>query len=164
MFLIHIQAKIGLKGNFPENQAEMMPMPSTLNMGYFCSKSRQKWCLWWTPPTNRSQYALHGMSPLPIQAETMPTWSSSHKPMPSMLSAGCFFYISRLKCCLQDVNPPTNAQYALYRKFLLYIQAEMLPTGISPTKSCPVLSQQDVSLKHPVSNGAYGELSQTHAH
>ena len=48
--------------------------------------------------------------------------------------------------------------------FLLHIQAEMVPTGSPPTNKCPVCYIQDVSLTHPGSNGAYGELSQTHAH
>ena len=69
--------------------------------------------------------------------------------MPSMLSAGCFFYTSGLKWCLQQLLPQTSAQYVLYGMFLLHIQAEMVTTGTSPTNQCPVCYIQDVSLTHP---------------
>ena len=130
---------------------------------------------------------------------------------------GCLPYLSRLKRCLRGATPtnpcqvrslqyvslthpgwngayrnPKNSalQYALFRMFLLHIQAEMVPTETPSKKQCPVCYIQDVSLTHPGwngaygkhlpqshaqnslyvslthqgSNGAYGELSQTHAH
>ena len=55
-----------------------------------------------------------------------------------MLYTGCFSYTSRLKWCLQEHLPQTSAQHAIYRMFLLHIQAEMVPTGTSPTNQCPV--------------------------
>ena len=50
--------------------------------------------------------------------------------------------------------------------FLLNIQAEMVPTGTPQNISHKTMPKTlwDVSLTHPGSNGAYGELSQTHAH
>ena len=93
----------------------------------------------------------------------MSTWSYCHKPLPSTLSAECFSYTSRLKWCLQELLPQTSAQYAIYRMFLLHIQAEMVPMANISHKTMP-RSLWDVSLTHPGSNGADGELSQTHAH
>ena len=93
-----------------------------------------------------------------------------------MLYAGCFSYTSRLKWCLQELRAQTNAQYAIYKMFLLHIQAEMVPTantshkticktlygmfllhiqaemvptGTPPTNQCPVCYLQDVSLTQP---------------
>ena len=51
--------------------------------------------------------------------------NSSHTPVPRMLSTGCFSYTSRLKWCLQELLRQTCAQYAIYRMFLLHIQAEI---------------------------------------
>ena len=106
------------------------PMPGTLPTECFLYISKAKIGLTGNftvpPPTNCSQHPLYGMSPLPIQAEMMSTWSYSHKLMPSTLSAGCFSYTSRLKWCLQEL-PKTSAQYAIYRTFHLHIQAEKVP-------------------------------------
>ena len=157
MFLIHIQAKIGPTGNsFHRPRAEMVPMgnfsqkthaqytwygmfllqiqaetvpvvPRIFSVGCLPYPSRLKSCLRRAPPTN----------PCPVRSLqdvslTHPDWNgayrnSSHKPVPSMLHTGCFSYTSRLKWCLQDLHPQTSAQYAIYRMFLLHIQAQMVP-------------------------------------
>ena len=128
------------------------------------------------------------MSPLPIQVEIMPTWSYSHKPMPSTLSAGCFSYTSRLKWSLQELLPQTSAQYTIYRMFLSHIQAEMVPMAnishktmprtlsmgcfsytsrlkwclwTTLTNQCPSQYLLDASLTHPGWNGFYEGLPPT---
>ena len=128
---------------------------------------------------------------LHIQAEMVPTANISHKTMPRTLSMGCFSYTSWLKWCLQEFLPQTSAKYAIYRMFLLHIQAEMVPmTNISHklmpstlsagcfsytsrlkwcpwrtlTHPCPPQYLLDVSLTDPGQNCAYTELlPQTHA-
>ena len=105
-----------------------------LYTGCFSYTSRLKWCLQELLPKTSAQYAIYRMFLLHIQAEI----NISHKPMPSTLSAGCFSYTSKLKWCLQEHLPQTSAQHAIYRMFLLHIQAEMVPTGTSPTNQCPV--------------------------
>ena len=129
MFLLHIRAK-------------MLPMANI-------SHKTMPRILWGVSLTHPGSYgALCGMSSLPIQAEIMPTWSSSHKRMPSMSSAGCFSYTSRLKWCLQDLHPQTSAQYAIYRMFLLHIQAETVPMTSISHKTMP-RTLWDVCLTHP---------------
>ena len=119
------------------------PMPSMLSTGCFSYTSRLKWCLRWKSPRKPCPVlSLQDVSL--IQAESLPTanishktmprslWdvsfthpgsngayrNSSHKPVPRMLSTGCFSYTSRLKWCLQELLRQTCAQYAIYRMFL----------------------------------------------
>ena len=74
---------------------------------------------------------------LHIQAEMVPTGNISHITIPSTLSSGCFSYTPRLKWCLQELLLQTNAKYAIYRMFLLHIQAEMVPTVKISQKTMP---------------------------
>ena len=141
----------------------------------FSCTSRLKWCLREHLPQTSAQYAIYRMFLSHIHAEMVPManishktmprslWdvsfthpgsngayrNSSHTPVPRMLSTGCFSYTSRLKWCLQELLQQTCAQYAIYRMFLLHIQAEMVPTGTPPTNLRPVCYIQDVSLTHP---------------
>ena len=140
-------------------------------MGCFSYTSRLKWCLQELLPQTSAQYAIYRMFLLHIQAEMMPTANISHKtmprtlygmfllhiqadrnssrkPVPNMLSRGCFYYTSRLKWCLQELFPQTSSQNAFYRMFLLHIQAQMVPTETPPTNQRPVCCIQDVSLTH----------------
>ncbi len=158
MFLLHIQAEMMPAGSRPTNQCPVCslwdvslthprwngaygnishkPVPSMLLTGCFTYTSRLKWCLWQTSP---------------------------YKPILSTFPAGCLSYTSRLKWCLQELHPQTSAQYAIYRMFLLHIQAKMLPMANISHKTMPRILW-DVSLAHPDSYGASRELSQTHAH
>ena len=140
MFLLHFQAQINISHK---------PMPSTLSAGCFSYTSRLKWCLQEHLPQTSAQYAIYRMFLLHIYTEMVPMANISHKPMPSTFSAGCFSYTSSMKWCLQELLPQTRAQYAIYRMFLLHIQAEMVSTGTPPTNQCPVCYIQDVSLAHP---------------
>ena len=145
-----------------------------LYTGCFSYTSRLKCCLWQTSPTKPCP-EFYGMFLLHIQTHMVPL-ENSHKPMPTTISTRCFSYTYRLKWCLQELLSQTSAQYAIYRMFLLHIQAEMMPTanishktmprtlygmfllhiqaemvttGTSPTNQCPVCYIQDVSLTHP---------------
>ena len=103
-----------------------------LYTGCFSYTSRLKWCLLKLHPQTSAQYLIYKMFLLHIQAEMVPTANISHKTMPRTLSMGCFSYTSWLKWCLQELLPQTSAKYAIYRMFLLHIQAEMVPmTNIS---------------------------------
>ena len=85
------------------------PMPSTLSVVCFSYTSRLKWCL-----------------------------QEPKKTVPcSMLYTGCFSYTSRLKWCLQKLLPKNSARYAIYKMFLLHIQAEMVPTANISHKAMP---------------------------
>ena len=94
----------------------------------------------------------------------MSTWSYCHKPLPSTLSAECFSYTSRLKWCLQELLPKPVPSMLYTGCFSYTSRLKWCLHQTSPTKPCPELSLWDVPLTHPGSNGAYGELSQTHAH
>ena len=145
MFLLHIQAEM-----VPVANISHKPMPSTFSAGCFSYTSSMKWCLQellpqtepnmlytgcfsytsrlkWCPqdllPQTSAQYAIYKMFLLHIQAEMVPIANISHKPMPTTLSMGCFSSTSRLKWCLQELLPQSSAQYALYRMFLLHVQA-----------------------------------------
>ena len=106
----------------------MVPVvPSMVSVGCLPYPSGLKSCLRGAPPTNPCP-----VRPLQDVSLTHPGWNdayriSTHKPVPSMLYTGCFSYTSRLKWCLQDLHPQTSAQYAIYRMFLLHIQAQMVP-------------------------------------
>ena len=139
MFHLHIKAEINISHK---------PMPSTLSAGCFSYTSRLKWCLQKLLPQTSAQYAVYRMFLLHTKAEMVPTANISTKPCQE-LSMGCFSYTSRLKWCLREHLPQTSVQYAIYRMFLLHIQAEMVPTGTSPTNQCPVCYIQDVSFTHP---------------
>ena len=115
------------------------PMPSTFSAGCFSYTSSMKWCLQELHKTSPTKPCpkLCGMFLLHIQAQMVPMANISHKPMPRTLSMGCFSCTSRLKWCLQELNPQTSAQYAIYKMFLLHIQAEMVPIANISHKPMP---------------------------
>ena len=177
MFLLNIQAELVTTGNSSHN-----PYPIYF-MGCFSHTSSSHRDL---PQQTYAQYILYGMFLLHIQTEIMPTRISSHKPVPSTFSKGCFSCMFRLKWCLCET--PTNS-CPLCSLFFLHSQAEIMPTRISfhkpvpstfskgcfsgmfrlkwclretPTKSCPLCS---VFLTQPGWNHADRKLLlQTHAH
>ena len=129
------KAKIGLTGTL--RWLLLQVVPSMLSMGCLPYPSRLKSCPREATPTN----------PCPVRSLqdvslTHPGWNgpyrnSSHKPVPSMFSMGCFSYTSRLKWCLREHLPQTSAQYAIYRMFLSHIQAEMVPMANISHKTMP---------------------------
>ena len=144
-FLLKVQAEMVPIWNFHKQTPGTLPTECFL----YISKAKIGLTRNFTANSSHKPFPVCSLWDVSIQVENMPTWSYSHKPMPSMLSAGCFSYTSRLKWCLQDLVQQTSAQYVLYGMFLLHIHAEMVPTGTSPTNQCPVCYLQAVSLTHP---------------
>ena len=169
MFLLHIQAETVPMANISHKtmprslwdvsfthpgsngayrNSSHKPVPRMLSTGCFSYTSRLKWCLQKLLPQTSAQYAVYRMFLLHIKAEMVATANISHKPVPSTLSGGCFSYTSRLKWWLQELLSQTSAQYAIYRMFLLHIQAEMMPTANISHKTMP-RTLWDVCLTHP---------------
>ena len=108
--------------------------------------SRLKWWLQETPPTNlcpvRSVWdvslrypcwngAYMDLLPQHMHAEILPTGTPPTNQYPVYYTV-CFSHESRSH---RDLPQQTYAQYIiLYRMFLLHIQAEIVPTRISPHK------------------------------
>ena len=157
---LHILAEM-----VPTENSSYKPTPSMLCMGCLFYTCRFKLCSQWSPPGNphshqdvslthpgwnrfyrellsqiHAQRLLYRKIPLYIQTEMVPM-RNSHKLMPTLLS----MFLLHIHGELSHNPMPSTLSTQCFSK---HIQAEMLPTGDSSTKPCPVHSSGDLSLTH----------------
>ena len=123
----HMQADILPSGTPPTN-----PYPIYF-MGCFSHTSSSHRDL----PRQTYAHILYGMFLLHIQAEIMPTRISSHKPVPSTFSKGCFSCMFRLKWCYMKL-PQSHAHSALCLSYTARLKSWR--QGITPTNPCSLCS------------------------
>ena len=101
---------------------------------------------------------------LQIPVEKVPMTNISHKPRPSMLSAGCFSYTSSMKWCLQVLHKtsPTKPCPEFYGMFLLHIQTHMVPLENSHKPMPTTISTRCFSYTSRLKWCLQGLLPQTH--